>query len=69
MDHPYHIYRDDGASKVDRACTRYLGDAMLIVKAIIKEEVNHCMWWIRNEETNRLCAKWEYKSGHVTQLV
>ena len=48
---------------------RYLGDAICFVKSIIQTELNPCLWIIRNEETGRLCAKWEYLAGKVTQLV
>jgi hypothetical protein len=69
MDHPYHIFRDDGAGKVDRACTRYLGDATSFAKAMLALEVNHCMWWVFNMETDRLCAKWEYLAGKIRRIV
>ena len=69
MDHPYMIERQDERGRVERARTRYLGDAMAFVRAVIQLEVNQCFWRIRNEETNRLCARFRYEAGKVTHEV
>jgi len=69
QDHPYHVYRLSHLGKVNRACFRYLGDATQFVKAVIPGECSHCQWIIRNEESGRLCARWEYRGGKIERQV
>lgn len=69
MDHPYEATRQDQRGTVSRACFRYLGDAQMFVTAQLKNEVNPCLWRVKNLETGRLCGRWRYRAGVGTREV
>lgn len=65
MDHPYSITRQDSQGTVERARSRYFGDAQVFIRAMIGNEINPCIWRIKNEESGRLLRRLRYINGEV----